>query len=82
MDLPPEALLLRRMEGLLFQVATSLRACADWGGLLRELIEGGEPLGPLGVEHAACRRGYGASAFISLTPRASDERLAPTSADR
>ncbi len=53
MDLPPEALLLRRMEGLLFQVATSLRACADWGGLLRELIERGEPLGPLGTEHAA-----------------------------
>jgi predicted unusual protein kinase regulating ubiquinone biosynthesis (AarF/ABC1/UbiB family) len=52
MDLPPEALLLRRMEGLLFQVATSLRAEADWGGLLRELIEGGDPVGPLGSEHA------------------------------
>jgi predicted unusual protein kinase regulating ubiquinone biosynthesis (AarF/ABC1/UbiB family) len=53
MDLPPEALLLRRMEGLLFQVATSIRACADWGRLLHELIEGGEPLGPLAAEHAA-----------------------------
>jgi len=53
MDLPPEALLLRRMEGLLFQVATSLRAEGDWGRLLRELIEGGEPVGPLGSEHAA-----------------------------
>jgi hypothetical protein len=41
------------MEGVLFQVATSLRACADWGGLLRELIEGGAPTGPLGKEHAA-----------------------------
>ena len=34
MTLPPEALLLRRMEGLLFQVASTLRArgklgCAD-----------------------------------------------------
>jgi predicted unusual protein kinase regulating ubiquinone biosynthesis (AarF/ABC1/UbiB family) len=53
MNLPPEALLLRRMEGLLFQVATSLRAERNWGGLLRELIEGGDPLGPLGREHAA-----------------------------
>jgi predicted unusual protein kinase regulating ubiquinone biosynthesis (AarF/ABC1/UbiB family) len=55
MNLPPEALLLRRMEGLLFQVATSLRAEANWGALLGELIEGGEPLGRLGREHAAWR---------------------------
>ena len=40
-------------EGLLFQVATSLRAEARWGALLGELIEGGEPLGALGREHAA-----------------------------
>jgi predicted unusual protein kinase regulating ubiquinone biosynthesis (AarF/ABC1/UbiB family) len=53
MNLPPEALLLRRMEALLFQVATSLRAEGNWGGLLRELIEGGDPRGPLGREHAA-----------------------------
>jgi predicted unusual protein kinase regulating ubiquinone biosynthesis (AarF/ABC1/UbiB family) len=55
MTLPPEALLLRRMEGLLFQVAATLRAEADWGALLRELIEGGEPVGKLGREHAAWR---------------------------
>src|SRR3954466_15650883 len=53
MTLPPEALLLRRMEGLLFQVATTLRAEADWGALLGELIEGDEPLDGLGREHAA-----------------------------
>jgi predicted unusual protein kinase regulating ubiquinone biosynthesis (AarF/ABC1/UbiB family) len=53
MTLPAEALLLRRMEGLLFQTAVTLRACADWGRLLAELIEGGEPLGELGAEHAA-----------------------------
>ena len=34
MTLPPEALLLRRMEGLLFQVASTLRAEASWGALL------------------------------------------------
>ena len=43
MTLPPQALLLRRMEGLLFQIASTLRAEAAWGALLRELVEGGEP---------------------------------------
>jgi predicted unusual protein kinase regulating ubiquinone biosynthesis (AarF/ABC1/UbiB family) len=50
MTLPPEALLLRRMEGLLFQIAATLRAEAPWGPLLRELIEGGAPVGELGRE--------------------------------
>lgn len=53
MTLPIEALLLRRMEGLLFQIASTLRAEADWGALLGELLEGGEPVTELGVEHAA-----------------------------
>jgi len=52
MTLPPEALLLRRMEGLLFQSAAAMRASAPWGRLLRELIEGGEPVGELGRQHA------------------------------
>jgi predicted unusual protein kinase regulating ubiquinone biosynthesis (AarF/ABC1/UbiB family) len=52
MTFPPEALLLRRMEGLLFQSATTLRARAPWGALMRELVEGAEPSGPLGAEHA------------------------------
>src|SRR2546423_1567594 len=53
MTLPPEALLLRRMEGVLFQVATTLRAEAAWGKLLHELVEDGEPIGELGRQHAA-----------------------------
>jgi predicted unusual protein kinase regulating ubiquinone biosynthesis (AarF/ABC1/UbiB family) len=52
MTLPPEALLLRRMEGLLFQIASVMRAEADWGALLRELVEGGEPATALGAQHA------------------------------
>ena len=52
MSLPPQALLLRRMEGLLFQIASTLRAQATWGALMRELVEGGEPTTELGVEHA------------------------------
>jgi predicted unusual protein kinase regulating ubiquinone biosynthesis (AarF/ABC1/UbiB family) len=53
MTLPPEALLLRRMEGLLFQIASTVRASARWGALLRELIEGGEAVDELGAKHAA-----------------------------
>jgi len=52
MTLPPEALLLRRMEGLLFQIASTVRAEAAWGPLLRELVQGGPPVSELGVEHA------------------------------
>jgi hypothetical protein len=52
MTVPREALLLRRMEGLLFQFASSLRAEGRWGPLMRELIEGAEPATDLGREHA------------------------------
>jgi len=52
MRLAPEALLLRRMEGLLFQTATTMRASAPWGELLRELTGDGEPVGELGAQHA------------------------------
>ena len=51
MTMPGEALLLRRMDGLLFQTAAMVRACAPWGRLLEELIEGGEPVTELGREH-------------------------------
>jgi predicted unusual protein kinase regulating ubiquinone biosynthesis (AarF/ABC1/UbiB family) len=51
MTVPPEALLLRRMEGLLFQTAAMMRACAPWGRLLEELTEGGEPATELGLQH-------------------------------
>ncbi len=53
MSLPTEALLLRRMEGLLFQIASTVRAAAPWGPLLDELLAGGEPVGELGAAHAA-----------------------------
>ena len=52
LTLPPQALLMRRMEGLLFQTASTLRAAAPWGALLRELVEGDEPVGDLGRLHA------------------------------
>jgi predicted unusual protein kinase regulating ubiquinone biosynthesis (AarF/ABC1/UbiB family) len=51
--LPPQALLIRRMEGLLFAVLGELRAGADWGSLALEYIAGVPPSTPLGeVEDA------------------------------
>jgi hypothetical protein len=69
MTLPPEALLLRHMEGLLFQTSSMLRASARWGSLLEDLVEGAAPVGKLGAEHAAwlARRAEGAVPAPSLT---------------
>ena len=44
MTLPPEALLLRRMEGLLFQIASTVRAEADLGAAAPRAVEGGRPV--------------------------------------
>jgi predicted unusual protein kinase regulating ubiquinone biosynthesis (AarF/ABC1/UbiB family) len=61
-DIPPEALLLRRMENLLFSLLCDLRAAADWNALGEELRAGLEPRTPLGLEHAAWREARGARA--------------------
>jgi predicted unusual protein kinase regulating ubiquinone biosynthesis (AarF/ABC1/UbiB family) len=49
---PPEALLIRRMEGLLFAVLGELRAGADWGAMAQEYIAGAAPTTSLGREEA------------------------------
>ncbi len=46
--LPPQALLIRRMEGLLFGVLGELRAGGDWGRLALEYIADEPPSTPLG----------------------------------
>jgi predicted unusual protein kinase regulating ubiquinone biosynthesis (AarF/ABC1/UbiB family) len=51
--IPPQALLLRRMEGLLFSVLGELRAGADWGTLALEYIAEEPPSTELGREEAA-----------------------------
>ena len=51
--IPPEALLLRRMEGLLFSVLGELRAGGDWGELAREYFAQQPPSTPLGEAEAA-----------------------------
>jgi hypothetical protein len=47
---PPQALLIRRMEGLLFAVLGELRAGGDWGRLSLEYIADEVPSTPLGLE--------------------------------
>ncbi|MCW3006314.1 MAG: AarF/ABC1/UbiB kinase family protein [Solirubrobacterales bacterium] len=51
--IPPEALLLRRMEGLLFAVLGELRASADWNALALEVQQGIPAHTELGEEEAA-----------------------------
>ena len=38
--LPPQALLLRRMEGLVLSALGEVRACADWNAIAREYYAG------------------------------------------
>ncbi len=68
-DVPPEALLLRRMENLAFSVLCDLRAAADWHAVGDELRAGLAPRTPLGIEHAAWRaRRSGTRTAASTAP--------------
>ncbi|HEX6022839.1 MAG TPA: AarF/ABC1/UbiB kinase family protein [Solirubrobacter sp.] len=51
--IPPQALLIRRMEGLVMSVLGDLRAGADWHALGREYWEDAPPSTPLGEQDAA-----------------------------
>jgi predicted unusual protein kinase regulating ubiquinone biosynthesis (AarF/ABC1/UbiB family) len=53
MSLPPQALLIRRMEGLVFSTLGELRARADWSALGREYHAGAGPSTALGRADAA-----------------------------
>jgi hypothetical protein len=52
-SLPSEAVLLRRMENMVFSVCCDLRAEADWKALADELLAREEPSSALGIEHRA-----------------------------
>ncbi|MDO8186077.1 AarF/ABC1/UbiB kinase family protein [Conexibacter sp. JD483] len=51
--LPPEALLIRRMHGIVAVVLGQLRAGADWGAIAAEYLHGAAPSTPLGEAEAA-----------------------------
>ena len=46
--LPPEAILIRRMHGIVAVVLEQLRAGADWGAIAAEYLHGEPPATPLG----------------------------------
>ena len=48
-SLPPQALLLRRMEGLVLSTLGEARAAADWNAIAREYYAGDPPATPLGA---------------------------------
>jgi len=62
LTLPPEALLVRRMEGLVFSVLGELRAGGDWLALGREHWDSGPPSTALGEQDATWRAARGARA--------------------
>jgi hypothetical protein len=51
--IPPQALLIRRMEGLVFSTLGELRAGGDWNALDDEIWSGTAPTTPLGELDAA-----------------------------
>lgn len=53
--LPPDALLIRRMHGIVAVVLGQLRAGADWGAIAAEYLHGAPPATPLGEAEAAWR---------------------------
>jgi predicted unusual protein kinase regulating ubiquinone biosynthesis (AarF/ABC1/UbiB family) len=50
--LPPEAILIRRMHGVVGIVLQSLRAAADWGAIAAEYLHGEPPASALGLQEA------------------------------
>ena len=48
LTIPPQALLVRRMEGLVFSTLGELRAGADWHALAQEFFADAPPSTPLG----------------------------------
>ena len=51
--IPPQALLIRRMEGLVVATLGELRAAADWHALGTEYWEDAPPSTPMGEQDAA-----------------------------
>src|ERR687893_399946 len=60
--LPPQALLLRRMEGIVFSTLGEVRAAADWNAIAREYYADAPPATPLGAADRAFWDGLQAAA--------------------
>jgi predicted unusual protein kinase regulating ubiquinone biosynthesis (AarF/ABC1/UbiB family) len=57
--LPPDAILIRRMHGIVAVVLGQLRAGADWGAIAAEYLHGEPPASPLGEAEAEFFAGRG-----------------------
>ncbi len=64
--MPPEAILIRRMQGIVAVVLGQLRAGADWGAIAAEYLHGGPPATPLGHAEADFFARRGRTAGVSL----------------
>jgi hypothetical protein len=64
--LPPDAILIRRMHGIVAVVLGQLRAGADWGAIAAEYLHGEAPATPLGQAEAEflARRGRTAGSAV------------------
>lgn len=71
LTLPPEAVLIRRMHGLVAIVLQNLRAGADWGAIAAEYLHGEPPATELGRAEAA---------FLAGTPQRSSTANAASNA--
>jgi hypothetical protein len=65
--LPAEAILIRRMHGIVAVVLGQLRAGADWGAIAAEYLHGEPPATPLGQAEAEFLSGRGRRAAAALT---------------
>jgi hypothetical protein len=66
--LPPEAILIRRMHGIVYVVLEQLRAGANWGAVAAEYLHGEPPATPLGraeADYLARRAGGGADLSLA-----------------
>src|SRR3954462_6747868 len=64
--LPPQAILIRRMHGIVAVVLGQLRAGADWGAIAAEYLYGEPPATPLGEAEAAFFAGRGRTTSAAL----------------
>ena len=64
--MPPEAILIRRMHGIVAVVLGQLRAGADWGAIAAEYLHGAPPATPLGQAEADFFKRRGGTAGVGL----------------
>ena len=66
LTLPPDAILIRRMHGIVAVVLQQLRAGADWGAIAAEYLDGAAPATPLGEAEASFFGSRGRRAGVPL----------------